>query len=294
MSVTQSDSASLYNKPGLPLIIVDNDHCRAVIALQGAQLLEFKLKSMDGNTPTPLLWLSPAAVFAPGKAIRGGIPLCFPWFGPHVTDRSLPQHGFARISKWLLTSSNETVDTTTLTFTFNSTEQTLRTYPHAFTTELTFKLGKTLEIEFTVTNQSATTMPVSWALHSYFPVSDTEKTSVPELMDFEYVDQIDASRSKHLLSKLDFSQHIDAVFQCSPEQITLLRPEGSLIIHNINAPTTVVWNPNSLANNMADLGPETYRQFVCVERGAALEDGWSLAAGESRRAAMTISDRDNV
>ncbi len=84
---------------------MDNNHCQAVIALQGAQLLEFKHKSIDGNAVIPLLWMPPTAVFATGKAIRGGIPLCFPWFGPHVQDASLPQHGFARISDWLLTNS---------------------------------------------------------------------------------------------------------------------------------------------------------------------------------------------
>ncbi len=145
-----------------------------------------------------------------------------------------------------------------------------------------------MAIELTVTNNIDDTMPVSWALHSYFPVPDTAKISLPELADSAYLDHTDAIPSKQLLRKLDLSEHNDAVFQLSPDQITLLRPEGNLLITSNNAPTTIIWNPNILANTIADLGPDTHKKFVCVERGAALEDGWHLPAGETISANMTI------
>jgi len=289
MSVSHSDSAKLYNKPGLPLIVVDNAHCHAVIAAQGAHLVEFNCKSGNSSSTIPLLWLSPSAVFAPGKAIRGGIPVCFPWFGPHSQDPTLPQHGFARIRNWLLAKSAETADATELTFVLESNEETLRIYPYAFTAELHFRLGETVTIELTVTNRSAGIMPVGWALHSYFPVADPAKASVPELLGSEYVDKIDNSRVKQLAKNLDFSRLTDVVFTRSPEEITLVRPEGDLIISCDNAPTTIAWNPNTTADAIADLGSDTYRQFVCVERGAASDDMWRVPAGETIRALMNIT-----
>ncbi|MEH6580799.1 MAG: D-hexose-6-phosphate mutarotase [Halioglobus sp.] len=288
MSISSSDSAKTYNKPGLPLIVVDNTHCHAVIAPQGAHLVEFKQKSGIGNCTTPLLWLSPNATFTPGKAIRGGIPICFPWFGPHSKDPSLPQHGFARIRNWQLSKSAESVDATELTFVLESCEETLRAYPHAFIAELHFTLGETLTIELTVTNRSDSTMPVGWALHSYFPVSDPATATVPELLGSRYVDKIDNSRVKQLVENLDFSHLTDTVFNRSPDKITLSRPEGQIVITCENAPTTIAWNPNAGADAIADLGPEIYSQFVCVERGAASDDLRQLPVGETMRARMNI------
>lgn len=286
--VSLSDSEALYNKPGLPLLVIDNAWCQAVIAPQGAHLVEFNRKSADGSPVMPLLWLSPGALFTGGKAIRGGIPVCFPWFGPHPQDPTAPQHGLARTRDWLLTRAAETSDATELVFALQSSEDTLRVYPHAFCAELRFKLGKTLTIELTVHNEGDSAMPVGWALHSYFPVTDTAQAIVPELVGREYLDKTDEYRRKQLVQNLDFSQLTDAVFVQSPDKISLLRPEGSLLISCVNAPTTIVWNPNVGANSIADLGSNTYKEFVCVERGVAFDDCWQLAAGESVSARMEI------
>lgn len=288
MSVSHSDSAKTYDKPGLPLIVVDNPHCHAVISLQGAHLVEFNRKNNGGEASTPFLWLSPNAHFTQGTAIRGGIPICFPWFGPHAHNDELPKHGFARLRNWQLNDTVETAQDTTLHFTLNSDDRTLQVYPYAFTAELFFTLGKTLAIELNVTNRSDSTMPVSWAFHSYFPVGDTAHISVPELSGLKYCDKTNSSCEETMTAKLDFRRHTDAVFTRTPDQITLVRPEGNLSITSHNAPTTIAWNPNIGANTMDDLGPDTHPHFVCVERGAAFDDTWRLATGESIRASMEI------
>jgi glucose-6-phosphate 1-epimerase len=288
MSVSHSDSAKTYAKPGRPLIVVDNPHCYAVISLQGAHLVEFNRKNTGGEAPTPFLWLSPNADFTRGTAIRGGIPICFPWFGPQARNAELPKHGFARLRDWVLSNTVETAQSTKLHFTLNSDDRTLQVYPYVFTAELFFTLGKTLTIKLNVTNHSDSTMPVSWAFHSYFPVSDTAQTSVPELSGLKYCDKTDNSNAETMTPTLDFSRHTDAVITGSPARITLVRPEGDLTIVSNNAPTTIAWNPNIGANTMGDLGPNTHPHFVCVERGAAFDDTWLLAAGESISAHMDI------
>jgi glucose-6-phosphate 1-epimerase len=292
MSVSHSDSAKTYHKPGLPLIVVDNPHCHAVISVQGAHLVEFNRKNNGGEAATPFLWLSPNANFTQGTAIRGGIPICFPWFGPHAHNADLPKHGFARIRNWRLTNTIETAQDTKLCFALTSDHRTLQVYPYAFTAELFFTLGKTLAIELNVTNRSDSTMPVSWAFHSYFPVSNTAQISVPELSGLKYRDKTDNSNEETMTPKLDFSRHTDAVFNRTPDQITLVRPEGSLSIVSNNAPTTIAWNPNIGADTMGDLGPDTHPHFVCVERGAAFDDAWQLPAGESICASMDCTKVD--
>ena len=287
--IALGDTGATYNQPGLPVLVVENAQCRAVIAMQGAHILEFNRKSPSCDEATPLLWLSPNVIFKPGKAIRGGVPICFPWFGPHSHNTAAPQHGFARIRDWQLTAVSETGDATQLTFSLGNDAQTLALYPHEFTAELHFTLGKSLTIALSVINHSDNTMPLGWAFHSYFPVSDTAVTTVPELVGCEYLDQTDSHRRKQLARELDFSQHTDAVFMASPDTLTLVRPNGNLDISTQNAPTTIVWNPNDLANTVADLGVGTQEQFVCVERGMAFDDCVELAAGESTSARMRIS-----
>jgi glucose-6-phosphate 1-epimerase len=289
MSVSHSDSAKTYAKPGRPLIVVDNPHCYAVISLQGAHLVEFNRKNNGGEAPTPFLWLSPNADFTRGTAIRGGIPICFPWFGPHARNAELPKHGFARLRNWRLTNTVETTLDTKLHFSLNSDDRTLQVYPYAFAAALLFTLGKTLTLELYVTNNSDRTMPVSWAFHSYFPVSDTARTSVPELCGLNYSDKTESGSAKTTIPTLDFSRHTDAVFTQTPACITLVRPEGDLYIVSNNAPTTIAWNPNIGADSMSDLGSNTHSHFVCVERGAAFDDTLLLAAGASISASMEIT-----
>lgn len=288
--ISLSDTGAIYNRPGLPVIVVETQLCRAVIALQGAHILAFERKSAEDGNATPLLWLSPNAIFTPGKAIRGGIPFCFPWFGPHSQNANAPQHGFARILDWQLHTISETANATELTFSLTSDAETLTLYPHAFGAELHFTLNRSLTIELNVMNRGAHSMPVGWALHSYFPVSDTATTIIPELVGSDYLDQTDNRRNKTLSGNLDFSQHTDAVFLQSPDRITLIRPDGSLEISCENAPTTIVWNPSDLANTVPDLGIGTQSQFVCVERGVAFSDCWEIPAGESAHARMRISE----
>lgn len=268
-----SRSSELYpdaSGDGLPLIVVNSPSCKALIAVQGAQLLAFEAKDQ-----APLLWLSPRTHFQTGKAIRGGIPLCAPWFGPHDTDQTKPQHGYARNNDWSLLSARDSEAGLKLLFQLNSNEALLKLHPWALRLKLEMILSDSLSIKFSVHNcetpqTEPRPMPFSWALHSYFPVTHIRDTRVVNL--------------PHTLS---FDGEVDRMETSVPSEQSI-QQEGlprKLMIRGEQCPSAIVWNPGEvLAATMADLGAENFAQFVCVERGAAGENTWMIGPGETREA----------
>lgn len=269
----------------LPVLIIDTPLCRAAIALQGAQLLEFVRKSDQQK----LIWCSPKAIFKKGKAVRGGIPVCFPWFGAHQTDSSKPNHGFVRDNDWtLLNASNNSGGELTLSFGFNSCSETLELFPHSFTAQLEFTLGNSVEIRFSVKNTSDSEMPCSWALHSYLPVTDLAATEVVGLDGCNYLNTVGSPSHEVQSGPVTFPSEVDRVYADVGHSQTI-NSGTSIIVSGENCPTAIVWNPGvELAGTMADLGSSASREFVCVERGAAFSNAWSIASGEEKIATASI------
>src|SRR5690625_2593427 len=159
-TVSLTNSQELYPESegqGLPLIQVKSPLCQAVIALQGAQILEFK-----NSAGTPLLWLSPQCQFNPGPALRGVIPLCLPWFGPHPTAASKPQHGYARTRNWELSQVAEN-DEGRCELTFELVSDPGPLFDYAFTCVLRMTLSRHVDIQLSVTNRDSQAFDFSWA-----------------------------------------------------------------------------------------------------------------------------------
>jgi len=267
---------------GLPLIQVQTRLCEAVIALQGAQLLEFR--TAEG---TPLLWLSPQCHFKAGKALRGGIPICLPWFGPHPTDSDKPQHGFARSSDWQLTQVAQS-DGGRCELWFELHHQPDELCHQAFTAELRMVLGRTIELELSVTNRDDQDFACTWALHSYFPVTSTKTASVPGLAGRDYLDNLNRHQREHQTGALYFTGEVDRVFPNIETPLTLSDATPIRIEHE-HCPSVVTWNPGpQKAAKMADVGAGNEQGFVCIERGAVLDEGWTLAPGEKRSGKLVI------
>ena len=189
------DSSCLYpalhqsGEPGLPLLTVNNRHGRAVIALQGAQVLSWQPAGRD-----EVLWLSPRSKMQAGKAIRGGIPLCLPWFGP-AADGSV-QHGFARIMDWTLVAVQPLADgSTRLLMELAGQVSPQLVWPYAFCFQLEVIVGDSLTLNLAVENRSAESAQVAGLFHTYFAVSDVRSARVSGLEHSRYIDKLDASRS---------------------------------------------------------------------------------------------------
>lgn len=268
-----------------PILKISNRQCGAKFALQGAQVLGFK-----PTNHAELLWLSPNAVLQSNMPIRGGIPVCLPWFGVNQQNPAKPKHGFARTSRWQLERASTDDHGTTLV------QLGLRPYatqPHplfnfAFSAELSVSFGRQLEIVLRVRNCSAASMPLSWALHSYHPVQDLEQLRILGLENTEYLDNTRQLQRFTQQGELKLRGEFDRVYLDVGATQTIIGTPG-IRVSGTNAPSAIVWNPGAeLAASMPDLGKNTHRQFVCLERGAVFDNASSLAPQTTMQASITI------
>lgn len=265
-TIEYTDSNALYGRGSLPLLVVNNEYGRAVIAIQGAHLLEYR--RADGRE---FLWLSDTAVFEPGRAIRGGIPVCLPWFGPRDGK---PQHGFARNRNWQVREGE-------LVFDFDGRSED---FDGHFSASLKMEFTQSLKLTLSVTNHDKKSLPLSWALHSYHPVNDILSTRIEGLAGVTYRDNTRNRQTEVQQGPVTFSGETDrAYLQAGACQ----RIENAFEVSAVNAASAVVWNPGAeLTQTMSDLSD--YRHFVCLERGDVLDDEIVLASGATRQAVVEI------
>ncbi len=273
------------NAGELPVIECITPKCRAVIALQGAQILSFC--PSDGHE---LLWLSPLETFEYGKAIRGGIPLCLPWFGVNRREPALAKHGFARNQSWSLDNVTETDGgDLALRFLFQPSAEDLQIFPWAFSVQLDVLLSDTLALTLSVLNSSDKAMPLSFAMHSYFAVSGLSALALDGFDGAEYLDNCQNLKPCRQEETLRFSGEIDRVYEGLSGTQTLRDGARAISVKGTACDTVVVWNPGAvLADTIADVGAH-FTEYVCVERGMAFADELMLAPGQRHEASMTLA-----
>ena len=284
---TLSDSQTLYpNHAGdaLPLIRIKSPLCKAVIALHGAHLLSFAPKGTD-----ELLWLSPECRFTNGGALRGGIPLCLPWFGEHPIDTSKPKHGFARNQSWTLTGiSAEASGETILEFTLIHDANKL--FNSNLIAKIKFILGCKATLQLQLENTGQTDFSSTWVMHSYFAVADLDRVRVRGLAGREYSDKTQGNTRFTQTGELQFIGEVDRVFEGIDNPVAIIDGTRHINITHSGCPSVVTWNPGAaLAVSIGDIGPGNERGYVCVERGACGNDAWHLAPGDIQEASMTLA-----
>jgi glucose-6-phosphate 1-epimerase len=265
---------------GLPLLIVETALCSAVISLQGAHLLEFKTTEGD-----PLLWLSPNCDFTPGAALRGGVPLCLPWFGVNQAYPDKPKHGFARNSFWELGEAHLLSDgAVELEFLFLSDANEL--FPYDFSAELRITLGTSAKLELTINNTDTEDFDCSWAMHNYHRISSLTDVRVLGLAERTYLDNFENYAAKHQSGDVSFTGPVDRVYPAIDNSVRISGSPSIEITHS-DCPSVVVWNPGQeAAAKIADIGEGQEQFYICVERGAVLSEKWHLTAGTSKSAWM--------
>jgi glucose-6-phosphate 1-epimerase len=264
--VVAIDGAAWEDGPGgLPFLRVETDRCRARLTSYGGQLCEW--------TPAgqaPVLFLSPHSAFAVGTPIRGGVPICFPWFGPHPTDATKPAHGFARTRTWQVTDvARESDGDVRVVLRLAADADTRALWNAPFTLSLTLLLGAALEMTAEVENVGDDAIVYELALHSYLAVGDLEAVRIRGLERTRFVDKVDGGKEKVAGAEpLAIAGETDRVFldtttTCVIDDPVLAR---RLRIEKRDSRATVVWNPGrDRARTMRDVGEESWRRFVCVE-----------------------------
>ncbi|MDJ0757097.1 MAG: D-hexose-6-phosphate mutarotase [Ardenticatenaceae bacterium] len=273
----------------LPKIKVQNQFAAAEIYLHGAHLTRYERPDEH-----PLLWLSPQAVYQPGKAIRGGVPLVWPWFGPHPTDPSKPQHGLARVSTWEIKHIEPLRDgATEVVLTLGDSDASRTLWPHRFSLKMSFVIGRTLHMSLTTTNLDVHTVTVGCALHTYFSISHVAQVSIQGLDGKRYLDQLDDMKIKNQEGALRINQEVDRIYLESGGVLSLFDQAWNRKIKLTTDPqvsnSTIVWNPwIDKAAKMADFDDEGYQHMVCIETANAADDVRSIEPGERHTLTVKI------
>ncbi len=275
-------------REGLEVVEVETAASTAAVALHGAQVLGFAPRGQGD-----WLWVSRRARWAPGAALRGGIPICFPWFGAHPTQPTFPAHGFARTRAWRLANARAVAGEVELQLALTSDGETLKLFPYPFEARLTVTIGAGLSLALEVANPGAAPFTFEAALHAYFAVSDIAALAVDGLAGRAYADKVTGTSRRDAEGPLRISGEVDRVYD-SAGPVTLTDETGGrrLRIQAASAGATVVWNPGPVkAAQLSDLAPEDFRRFVCVESGAIGVHRIAVPAGRTGALSVAITGR---
>ena len=266
-------------KGDIAVVEIQNEQASAIISLQGAQLLSWIPKNEE-----EVIWLSEDAKFAVGKSVRGGVPICWPWFGAHATNADYPAHGFARTTNWQVISTEALGDgTTRISFTTRPQAETEAMWPAETTVLFQLTIGKKLEMELITHNNGSKPITISQALHTYFNVGDVSNVLLHGLDDARYLDKLDGFKRKNQHGPLKIKEEVDRIYldtasTCVIEDNILKR---NIVIIKCGSHSTVVWNPwQETASKMGDLGEDGYKKMLCVESSNAAEDALTIEPGK--------------
>ena len=252
---------------GFEYIEVNNRAAEAKIALQGAHLFHYKRVGEE-----PILWLSEVSDFEVGKAIRGGVPVCWPWFGFHQ-DRSLPQHGFARTAMWDCVSCSEADEkSSSVVLRLTHSQESLKMWPYLFELDLHLTISDKLTMELKTTNLDRNSFKITQALHTYFSLSHISDTVIKGLDKKPYLDALTWKKEVQE-GDITFNQEVDRVYQEVDGEITISDKNRTLHIRNENSSSVVVWNPwIEKTSRMSAMKEDAYEHMLCIESANAFND----------------------
>jgi glucose-6-phosphate 1-epimerase len=258
----------------LPHLSVRTDMAEADVYFQGAQVTAWR----PASSPDPVLWLSGQSRLEPGEAIRGGVPICFPWFSKHRTDRSAPPHGFARTRDWTLELARHAADGAVVLEMELAGDGITPHWPHRFRARHRITIGAGLRMDLEVMNAGREAFTFEEALHAYFDVADIREVTVsgpgPEPIRFGGLTNRVYSGTREACVIRDPVRHRD------------------IVISKSGSNSTVIWNPwAERAREIADMSDDGWIGMVCVEPSNVGADARTLAPGESHTMSVTIETR---
>ena len=269
------DQVRVVNRAGHTIIVANTMTAQLEIALQGAQLLSWQPKGQPD-----LLWCAPLPPAGTGKAIRGGVPICWPWFGPHASDPAQPQHGLVRTVDWQLSHTAVTPAGVLIALTHDAWGCALR---------LDVEASSSLQLTLTTRNVGQQPVSITEALHTYFSVSDVGGIGIHGLDGCRFRDNTDggAEKLQHGVCRTD--KETIAVFDQAPDICEIDDPglKRRIRIARRGGQSTVVWHPGASVAGFKDIPASTDRQFVCVESGNVGASTVTIAPGATHKLGVT-------
>ncbi len=278
---------------GLVIVHVENVLSKAKLCLQGAQLLSWIKKDTIKNSPD-VIWLSRGATLTKGQSIRGGIPICWPWFGSHLTNQRFPSHGYARTQLWELNKIEKISDEKTFLSMHLNQDKVLEEYRlNGAELELKITIGEKLEMDLVSKNTGREMITLGGAFHTYFNISDISNIRIEGLENKNYIDTLDAWQNKKQKESIKIECEIDRIYQDEPANDNVIVDKGfdrKIRIKKQGSHSSVVWNPwIEKSTRLGDMGIDGYRKMICVETCNAAEDVISIEAGCEHRLSVCYS-----
>ena len=248
---------------GLSKVLVTSPEAEGEIYLHGAHITSWKPTGKD-----EVLFLSSKSLWKDGHAIRGGVPICFPWFGAKADDPSAPAHGFVRTKEWQLESTVHADEGTIVSMFTESDQGTKRWWPAQFRLAFRVTFGHDLKLELVVTNTGNQPLRFEEALHAYHRVGNIQNARVRGLQGLTYIDKTDSNKRKSQDGDIAVVSETDRVYLDTTSAIELDDPalRRRANVAKENSRTTVIWNPwVEKAHAMADFGDDEWTQMICIE-----------------------------
>ncbi|MCG6266505.1 D-hexose-6-phosphate mutarotase [Vibrio furnissii] len=280
-----SDCVTVVEHDQVKIVRVIHDKATAGIALHGGHVVSFQ----PAGQPD-LIWMSDAAVFDGKAALRGGIPVCWPWFGRLAN----PGHGFARTSEWQLIEHRENEHGVIVTLGLAHNDATMAIWPYHFSVRLHVEVSEQLTVSLEITNTDEKAWVFSGALHTYLNVADITQVTTTG-MGPEYIDSLQDAKVCHGGETLVLTDTIDRVYTQPEAQVHVQDPvlQRTLIVENSGHNAAVLWNPWAQgAASLSDMTDEGYKTMLCVEstlHAPCLAAGKTLQPGEQHVLATTLS-----
>jgi glucose-6-phosphate 1-epimerase len=272
---------------GLPRIQITGSRAEGEMYLHGAQVTSWKPSGND-----EVLFLSTKSAWQEGQAIRGGIPICFPWFRAKADDPKAPAHGFVRTKTWQLESIVEEEPGVRVSMSTESDEQTRNWWPADFRLVHHVVFGPELTLELVCTNTGKTDLRFEEALHTYNRVAEVRNVRLRGLDTVHFLDNTESNMEKAQCGDVKIASATDNAFLGTQNDVDLIDPElrRHIRLQKANSVTTVVWNPwRDGAARLKDLGDGEWTQFLCVEAGNILAASVSLVPGEEHKMTAVLS-----
>ena len=272
---------------GLPMVRVTAPAAEGQMYLHGAHVTSWK-----PHGASEVLFVSAQSRWDGEHAIRGGVPICFPWFGAKADDPKAPAHGFVRAKAWQLDSLTKAAGTVTVSMSTESDERTKQWWPADFRLVHRVTFGAELTLDLVMTNTGKTSLRFEEALHAYFRVGQIEQARVRGLDAVEYLDKTDSGRKKTQQGEIVIASETDRVYLNTTSAIQLDDPVGRrrTRVTKENSRTTVVWNPwIGKARSFPDFGDDEWKRMICIETSNVGDFAVELAPGEQHRMKAVIS-----
>lgn len=268
-----------------------------LLAQQGAQILSYRQHDQP-----PLIWLSPDAAYRRGQSVRGGVPICWPWFGDlrrnpeavqaHYQQADAPAHGLVRAEDWQLLGIDQEEEAVTLRLAYDTRLTPLAGWPQDARLTFTVCVAQELSMRLETLNRGSAPLAISQALHSYFAVSDVRQVSVEGMQGCRYLDTLLDWRELRQVGEPAFTGETDRIYLDTPARMSIVDPGWGRRIHldARGARSAVLWNPwVDKARRLSQFSDDAWQKMLCIETANVLDDIVQLKTDERHLLELSLS-----